>query len=295
MHQIFTSFNEKYRVVAAACIASLFKHTDPDVEIIILDTGINKRTKTKFQKWAKRENRILEFISITAETYKYFLGNDSELPNDIAYYPRLIAPYLASKNFEKILYIDADIICLRNPIKIFDVNLNENIIGAVQNGSYKIENGILNYQHLGLDESLPYFNSGMMIIDINKWKLNKVSERVLISNKLNKKFITHYDQYSLNIVLYNKWKLLSHDWNEILQAREGLTVFRHFADIKPLSPYFTSFNADLFFAYLKLSPYTTWWWESIALRFFLAKFQWKLKVYSNKIFNTKFPTDTLNI
>jgi hypothetical protein len=76
---------------------------------------------------------------------------------------------------------------------------------------------------------------------------------------------------------------------------DSLTYFRHFAGQKPLDLSFTANDADLFFAYLKLSPYPTWWRESTALRLFLAKFMWKLKFYSNKILNTKFPTETLNI
>ena len=296
MYQIFTSFNERYRIVAAACIASLFKHTDPDVEIIILDTGIKKRTKNKFQNWAKRKNRILQFLVITTETYKHFLGSDIVLPTNIEYYPRLIAPYFSKNNFEKILYIDADIVCLRNPKKIFEVNLNENIIGAIQDQYlHTIFNGIINYDKIGLEKDVPYFNSGVILIDVNKWKSTQISRQVILTTAQNKEYVLHWDQYALNIVLYNKWQKLNFEWNEMHSINDSQTIFRHFAGTKPLSPSFTANDANLFFAFLKLSPFHSIWWEKILLRLFIAKCHWKLKFYCNKIFNTNFLTETLNV
>lgn len=294
MHQIFTSFNEKYRVLAAVCIASLFEHTSADVEIVVLDTGIMDPTRKKFERWAVRKKRILTFITVKDENYKSFFSEDFKLPADIAYYPKLLAAHYAAKDAEKILYLDADVICLRNPKEIFQLNLEENIIGAVQDIFIKkVSNGIMNYKNLLLQGDEPYFNSGVLLIDVNLWKSRHVLENVLVTVSKNQSSITYYDQYALNVVLYKQWKKLSDCWNEIYIAETSKIVFRHFAGIKPLEYNYTCNNTNLFFKYLMLSPYYFLIWKRIKVRLFLSKLQWKLKYYSNNVFNTSFDTSNL--
>jgi len=124
MYQIFTSFNEKYHVLAAACITSLFEHASSEVEIKVLDTGIRKSTRKKFERWALKKNRSLTFIPISVDSYKATFANSIELPIDIEYYTRLLAPYFSAQPTGKIMYIDSDIICLRDIEEIFKVHLN---------------------------------------------------------------------------------------------------------------------------------------------------------------------------
>jgi lipopolysaccharide biosynthesis glycosyltransferase len=135
----------------------------------------------------------------------------------------------------------------------------------------------------------------VLLIDVKKAISSKILTQVFHTAIDNKEFVTYFDQYPLNVVFYDKWHKLNVEWNEMYSSADSLTYFRHFAGQKPLDLSFTANDADLFFAYLKLSPYFVWWWKSVALRCFIAKFHWKLKFYSNKIFNTKFPIETLNI
>ena len=296
MYQIFTSFNEKYHVLAAACIASLFEHASSEVEIKVLDTGIRKSTRKKFERWALKKNRSLTFIPISVDSYKATFANSIELPIDIEYYTRLLAPYFSAQPTGKIMYIDSDIICLRDIEEIFKVHLNGKVIGAVQDLFLRtMNNGIPNYAELGLNGNETYFNSGVMLIDQEKWKLMEVSRNVLLTSKANQESIIGWDQYALNIVLLDHWKELPKTWNEMIGAERNSTFFRHFAGPKPLIPSFSLSDADLFFAYHKQSPFFSCWYKRRRTRFALAKFLWKLKHYSNIIFNTSYNTSTLDI
>ncbi len=295
MYQIFTSFNEKYHVLATACIASLFEHASDEVEIKVLDTGIRKSTRKKFERWAFKKKKSLTFIPISVDSYKATFANGIELPIDIEYYTRLLAPYFSTQHTEKIMYIDSDIVCMRDFEEIFNLHLDGKVIGAVQDQFLKtMSNGIPNYADLGLIGNKTYFNSGVMLIDVEKWKLMDVSRNVLLTSKANQKSIIGWDQYSLNIVLLDHWKELPKTWNEMIEAERNSTFFRHFAGPKPLIPSFSLSDADLFFSYHKQSPFFSWWYTQRSTRFFVAKFHWKLKYYSNKIFNTNYNTVTLD-
>ena len=296
MYQIFTSFNEKYHVLAAACIASLFEHASAEVEIKILDTGIRKSTRKKFEHWALKKKRSLTFIPISGDSYRELFGNNIELPVEIEYYTRLLVPYFSTQSTGKISYIDCDIICLRDFEEIFNVSLDEKVIGAVKDQFLQtVNNAIPNYAVLGLEGNATCFNSGIMLIDIVNWKLKDVSRNVLLTAKANQESIIGWDQYSLNIVLLDHWRELPKTWNEMIEAEIKSTFFRHFAGPKPLIPSFSSSDANLFFTYHKQSPFFSWWYTNRNIRFFISKFHWKIKFYTNKIFNTSYNTSSLNI
>lgn len=296
MNQIFTSFNQRYRIYAAACIASLFKYTNADIEIIVLDTGINKSTRKKFEKWASTEKRNLRFINVTPGLYKSILGYKVKMPDSIEYYPRLLAPYFACAGTTKILYIDVDIICLQDPARIFDLNLDGNIIGAVKDPLIQtVGKGIVNFKDFNFDKSEDYFNSGVMLIDVNQWKINNISRDVLFTFIQHKKYSLFWDQYSLNIVLYRRWKKLDKSWNEILAVEKDVTFFRHFAAAKPLKENKLIADEDVFMFFLKSCPFYTFIWQMPRLMLTIAKLKWKLKYYSNKLLNTSYDIDLLEI
>jgi lipopolysaccharide biosynthesis glycosyltransferase len=58
-----------------------------------------------------------------------------------------------------------------------------------------------------------YFNSGVLLIDVNKWKQQNISEKAcqyLLHNPQNILFV---DQCALNVVLRNNWKKLDSRFN----------------------------------------------------------------------------------
>ena len=285
MNQIFTSFNESYSRYGAACIASLFKNTSSDFEIVVLDTGITDKTRKQFERWAHKKNRVLRFIPITNDSYLNFKEDNLSLPNDIQYYPRILAPFYASKESKKILYIDADIICLQEISAIFNIELSDKIVGAVQDPYCQtFSGGISNYANLNFSNDTPYFNSGLLIIDIQKWVETSITPKVLSTSWLNQKYVSFYDQYALNIELMNNWTQLPDKWNKLDDVDISTTVFKHFAGPrKPLCIYSTSKDKNLFFHYLRDSPFYNYWLPLTTARLFSRK----ISIFLTRIFKVK--------
>lgn len=285
MNQIFTSFNESYSRYGAACIASLFKNTSSDFEIVVLDTGIADKTRKQFEKWAHKKNRVLRFIPIANDSYLNFKEDNLSLPNDIQYYPRILAPFYARKETKKILYIDADIICLQDLSAIFNIELSDKTVGAVQDPYYQtFSEGISNYANLNFSNDTPYFNSGVLIIDIQKWVETNITPKVLSTSWLNQKYVSFYDQYALNIELMNNWTLLSDKWNKLDDVDISTTVFKHFAGpLKPLCTYSTSKDKNLFFHYLRDTPFYNFWLPWTRTRLFSRK----ISIFLTRIFKVK--------
>lgn len=137
----------------------------------------------------------------------------NKLWSNAIYFRFIIASYFYHKT-DKILYLDSDIICLGDISELFNIYLGQHIIAAVADRDQYL------WKKMAEMLSTPkiangYFNSGVMLIDTNKWYKNKLTEKIiniLFYNKTKDKFI-FYDQDALNILLVNQVLFLEKKFN----------------------------------------------------------------------------------
>lgn len=88
-------------------------------------------------------------------------------------YGRIYMPKILKKYTSRYLYIDADAICVGNLDELFNYDLQGAIMGAVSEApkdvQYRAE-----FLHL---KNHKYFNDGIMLIDIDKWEENHITEK----------------------------------------------------------------------------------------------------------------------
>jgi lipopolysaccharide biosynthesis glycosyltransferase len=134
--------------------------------------------------------------------------------------------------------MDVDIINCKDLNELWQTDLGDNIVGAVQDLRVKTFNnswgGIFNYKQLGLDGNACYFNSGVLLMDINKWRKNSVTEKTLDCICKNCRFARYPDQYGLNIVLADQWRQLKSSWNHFADRDNDIPFNIHFVDRKPI-------------------------------------------------------------
>ena len=262
MPTIVLAANESYRRLAAALLASLVEH-DRDqlhrLQVILLDTGFLNRTRILLKDWARDVGLRLQIITVSPGLFRELLGKDVIIPKDFPYYARLLGPHLV--DVDRIAYLDADILVLSSIMDLFETNLEQKVVAAciepnVRTFAHETA-GIPNYCELGIPAETPYFNSGVLLVDVVLWRQVGISAKVLKINADNAPHVTSWDQYGLNIALQNQWLELPAAWNETVQVEQGVTHLRHFAWKKPVSNSHVP-DADLFFRYLDKSPYAGW-------------------------------------
>lgn len=114
---------------------------------------------------------------------------------------RFFVPYYLKNICSKVLYLDVDL-CVTNDLnELFSVNLNNNIIAAV--------NEVIPYhKKLKLDN---YFNAGVLLIDVQKWNQNDFTTKCI--NELKRIAYTMADQDVLNILLKDNRYILPEKFN----------------------------------------------------------------------------------
>jgi lipopolysaccharide biosynthesis glycosyltransferase len=118
---------------------------------------------------------------------------------------RLFLSTWLPSNLERILYLDIDILVKRSLEDLFS-RKSDFVICAVKGGSSLLSIG----SHLQNFNSA-YFNAGVLLIDIDKWrKLEVESEILKIGQKGSYPLM---DQDILNLVFKGEWTELSADYN----------------------------------------------------------------------------------
>ncbi len=225
----------------------------------------------------KELNRFKDLIEFYDTNIIIYEIDNSEFLNlddrefTIATYYRFAIPYQLKDLTDKYLYIDADMIAIRDLKDYLNINIENKIAAVVDDFTLdKVGNPIL------LAEDKKYFNAGMMYINLNLWMKEQVSEKsVSILREVNldpKQKIKYgyefrcFDQDALNIVLKNKVKYIEPKYNFLanisLKHNKNLqnvptdTIFIHYHGFnKPWHEWCFHPLARYFRNYKEISPW----------------------------------------
>lgn len=79
---------------------------------------------------------------------------------------------------------------------------------------------IENYKDLNLDPLAPYFNSGVMLIDLDGGRAESIADQCFSMLEKHRKYVRFCDQYALNIALTGRWGMLPMRWNSSAQRMD---------------------------------------------------------------------------
>jgi lipopolysaccharide biosynthesis glycosyltransferase len=176
-----------------------------DIFIHILDGGISLKNRLKLSIFLKR-------IKFKFKYYKIDYGKIKNAPISnhisLASYNRIFLSTVISNKIDKILYLDCDLVVLKDIQSFYEFNLDDYYLGAVR----EIVNEEAK-QRLELGEEFNYFNAGVQIVNLKKWRQDKF-EDILIDFILNKtEKIVYHDQDTMNYCARGKWLELSYHHN----------------------------------------------------------------------------------
>ncbi len=128
---------------------------------------------------------------------------------------RMFAGRFVGARFDRAVYVDADVILRRCLSELHDADLAGKTIGAVRDYAlpeHHLSGGVASAE-IGLDPMLPYFNSGVMVLDLARWRRERVEERLVAYASVPGRRLPFADQDALNAVLAFDWRPLDPRWN----------------------------------------------------------------------------------
>lgn len=214
--------NKEYNIVYASdnnfssimgiSIVSLFENNKDAVNIrlFILDSNISSKNKKRIGNICKKYNRPLP-TWITSINIEDKLNMKVKLDRgSMSQYARLFISSLLPNDIEKVLYLDCDTIVNSSIEELWNIDIKDNIIAALMDAFSKYYR-----MNIGLEPNDIMFNSGVMLIDLVKWKKENIEEKLMDFICKHNGDIQQGDQGALNAILSKKTYCFSPKFNSV--------------------------------------------------------------------------------
>jgi lipopolysaccharide biosynthesis glycosyltransferase len=207
--------NERYFPGLYCAVASALSHLDAtrEVDLKVLDGGISETSKKVLWHLVEKFGRSLrlEFVLINESIFR-----GATLGPGLSYmaYCRALLPHLL--NVPRLIYLDCDVLVLRDLSELFDIELSRGKILAAVPDSETLTLSDDSYTLAGA-MNLPadgrYFNSGVMLLNLNELRKENFTEKSLEFFKSRKGYYRFHDQSAFNFLLHGRIDELPEHWN----------------------------------------------------------------------------------
>jgi lipopolysaccharide biosynthesis glycosyltransferase len=207
--------DEKYAMAMAAMIYSASANLSRyyRLRVFVIDGGISPPSRRRFEeKIATLDNVELEWIK-TDQASLQDLPTAGHLISSV--YLRLLMGELLPASVDRVIYLDVDLLVEADLSELWREEFGRAIVLAVRNYSRSIMRSHLPLP--GVDEATRrgerYFNSGVMLVNLQRWREENIGAATLEYIRANPSAIEFGDQDGLNAVLFRKWEELDISWN----------------------------------------------------------------------------------
>lgn len=247
--------DRRFTQLAGVMLASLLDRGEADGwRIIVFGYRLRAGDKAKLRQSCGAGAERLEFFDIdpgAAELQGLLPSNFSANPS---IFVRMLIPALLSDESGRLLYLDSDTLIAGSLKPLAEVDLGGLAVAAVEDETCHPKHD----GRLPLAPDRPYFNSGVLLIDLAAWRRDDLSRRILEFAKANATKIAFPDQDALNCVLDGRAVRLDPRWNLTRpKAEQGCDDPRimHFTGTKPWSAACRHPARALFLEYRAQTPW----------------------------------------
>lgn len=208
---VVVATDENFAMPTAVTLRSLLTNGGGDIAVTVLHDGLSLDTI----------DAILSSIPQPFPAVNWFDVSDfdvqpttaSHLPDSTYFRLRLADALPLSAT--RALYLDVDVL-VRHPLTdLYRFDLSGSVLAAVQSVNYPhvATRGAVNHWHrLGLDPRAPFFNAGVLLVDLDRWRRDGIADAAL--DYLRSPHCGKgADQEALNVACSRRWLELDPTWN----------------------------------------------------------------------------------
>lgn len=213
---IFFAVDDGYMPFLAVTLQSLVDNSSVNYYYLIkiLYTNISEENKEKIKKY-ERENVNIEFVDLN-----YYIEKIKDKLYTRDYYSkttyfRLFIPNLYPQ-YNKALYLDCDIVLLRDVAELFNIDLGDNLVGGAPDDVIQTIEVFQEYVEkvVGVADYKNYFNAGVLLMNLDELRKYNFQEKFLYSLETIR-FSVAQDQDYLNRLCKGRVKIIDKNWNRM--------------------------------------------------------------------------------
>lgn len=229
---VVSASDDNYAMPLAVTIRSVIDYLSRDrqLHVCILDGGLTNRSKQRLlQSWRSANVTVRWLEPPIAQITDLKTENHLNLVT----YLRLFMPQLLPQTLNRAIFLDADLLVQKDLSELWDTELGDAPIAAVNDYFTPYLNTreaigrpsicdrhpdkchpVPNYRELGLKGTAGYFNAGVMVVNLAKWREMNVLQQAMDLVRRHHEHVRYCDQYALNVLFSEKWKPLDPRWNQ---------------------------------------------------------------------------------
>jgi len=202
---LFCADGPYFQHLGAAIASVLRANPGHDFEIFVCSEARQPQAEEKLSAIASRfKNASITFLEFSiAGSHGKELRLDRYLT--MASYLRLFLTEFLSPTIEKVLYLDCDIIVTGDIGELWQTDVSDVYLGAIPEPYFA--------QHPGFERGDTYTSSGVLLVNVARWRAENVLPRFLRFAEENIAVLTCHDQDVLNNVFKGKIRFLDYRWN----------------------------------------------------------------------------------
>ncbi len=206
--------DEEYTAALAVTMTSLLDHlrASVGVDLFLMDAGLRPETRTRLEaSWGARVRLIP--IAVDEEKLDRVLANRRP-DSPAAVHVRALMASSLPEDTNKVLYLDSDLLIQRDLEELWFQPMGGHTVLAVQDSFVQVMPAWCPPVHENGRGALPYFNSGVMVIDLASWRSDDLEQRYTEALARHRGRTRWPDQDALNSVLVGRWSPLPPVWNK---------------------------------------------------------------------------------
>lgn len=206
--------NGRYALPLAVMLRSALAHVSPAtaIDIYVVSDGIDRAAR----------DRVIASLPPATSVHWVERPRDefAGLPNwgrmALTTYHKLTLGAWLPAHVTRAIWLDCDVLVTGDLARLWALDLGANVALAAQDvvvPRVSSRFGIAGYRDLGMSPDTKYFNAGVMLVDVARWRREDVAGRAQGYLRRFGKRVWFWDQEALNATLAGRWGALDPRWN----------------------------------------------------------------------------------
>lgn len=211
---VFFTVDDNYIPFMTITLKSIVDHSKKNIiyEIYVIHSGLSAESKRRVKAVTNKKNFVFHFVNVFLKVQNLAIRLDVRDYYTSSTYYRLFLPDLFPQ-ISKAIYIDSDIVVREDIANLFNIDLEDKLLGVVPDGSVQIYPEFIKYVEtvIAVDHK-EYFNAGVLLMNFKGLRAFKFEQKCFkLLSKVS--FKVAQDQDILNFITKGKVKFIDPRWN----------------------------------------------------------------------------------
>jgi len=212
LHIVVCPDNNYAMPTGVLMLSILDNNRDVHVTFHVMTSDFSDANRALFSEMLSPYDASIFFYDVDSQKLPFIVGAENQRNLSISTYLRLLMPLYLPADIERIVYLDGDIIVTRSlkPLMEWPMD-NKSLLAAPDEN---LHNGKVSaYNQLRYLPQKGYFNAGVLVVNLARWREKGVTESMLDYAMAHKAPFVNHDQDILNYIFQDDKDELPLTWN----------------------------------------------------------------------------------